>query len=79
MLVSALTGLGLKTLGEAMALRLSLGLRPVRLRFHSSEGRKIASVYQAGKVNSVAAEGDALVLEAELPERSIGRFSGNVE
>ncbi len=78
-LVSALTGLGLKTLGEAMALRLCLGLRPVRLRFHSSEGQKIASVYRAGKVNSVAAEGDALVLEAELPERSIGRFSGNVE
>lgn len=78
-LVSAASGDGLIALGETIALRLSLVLRPVRLRFHSSEGQKIASVYKAGRVLAVEAEGDALVLDAELPERSMRRFAENVE
>ncbi len=75
LLVSARTGEGLGALGEAMALRLSLGLRAVRLRFHSSEGQKIASVYSAGRVLAVEAQGDALVLDAEIPEKSVERFA----
>jgi hypothetical protein len=62
-----------------MAQRLSLGLRPVRLRFHQSEGRKIASVYRAGRVHAVEAHGDSLVLEAEIPQRSLDRFAEHVE
>lgn len=76
--VSAQTGDGLSDLIETLTDRLSLALKPVRLRFHQSDGRKIAAVYSSGRVLSVAAEGDALILEAEIPERAVQRFAEHV-
>jgi GTP-binding protein HflX len=72
--VSALTGEGLDALRAAVAQRLEMLPRRVRLRFRADEGRAIAGVYTSGRVVSHDVEGDAVTIDAELPERVVARY-----
>jgi GTP-binding protein HflX len=74
LLVSARSGEGLAALREAMAARLELAPRRVRLRFSAADARGIAGVYGAGRVVSHEASGDEVRLEAELPERLLAHY-----
>jgi GTP-binding protein HflX len=78
-LVSAKTGAGLDTLREALARRLELLPRSVRLRFLSSEKRRIAGVYSVGRVLAHETEGDVVTLEAEIPERLLSHYKENID
>ncbi|HET7293732.1 MAG TPA: GTPase HflX [Vicinamibacteria bacterium] len=73
-LVSATSGEGLEGLKDAIAARLSLLPRPVRLRFRADESRAIAAVYGAGRVVSHAVEGDHVTIDVEMPERLLPRY-----
>lgn len=73
-LVSALTGQGLGDLRALLIRRLSLGPKPVRLRFSSGDSRGIAGVYTAGKVVTHEVHGEEVRIEAELPERLLERY-----
>jgi GTP-binding protein HflX len=77
-LVSALTGAGLPALLGTIAARVELLPQRVRLRFGASERRAIASVYAAGRVLEHVAEGDDVLIDAELPERAIARYRGHL-
>jgi GTP-binding protein HflX len=72
--VSALTGQGLDELGTAMAGHLEMRPRAVRLRFRTGDARGIAGVYTAGRVVAHEVEGDEVTIDAEIPERLIGRY-----
>ncbi len=73
--VSARTGEGLEALRAALAARLRLGARNVRLRFRRQDARALASVYKAGRVLShEEEESGTVVLEAEISERLVERF-----
>jgi len=76
--VSALAGEGLDALGTAMARRLELLRRPVRLRFRAADARAIAGVYHAGRVVSHEVEGDEVTIDAEIPERLLERYRGHL-
>jgi len=76
-LVSALTGAGLPALLHAIAARVELVPQRVRLRFGAAERRAIASVYAAGRVLGHVEDGDAVLLDAELPVRAIERYRGH--
>jgi GTP-binding protein HflX len=73
-LVSARTGQGLRELRETVADRLALDRRRVHLRFRTDDTRGIAAVYSAGRVVAHEVQGDEARLEADLPERLIGRY-----
>jgi GTP-binding protein HflX len=73
-LVSAQTGAGLDALKDAIAARLELQPRAVRLRFKAADRRGIAGVYTAGRVVSHEVEGGHVTLDAELPERMVERY-----
>jgi GTP-binding protein HflX len=77
-LVSARTGAGLPGLLDAVAARVDLAPRRVRLRFGAAERRAIASVYAAGRVLEHLADGDEVILDAELPARAVGRYRGRL-
>jgi GTP-binding protein HflX len=72
--VSALTGEGLDDLGTAIARRLELVPKAVRLRFSASDRRGIAGVYTAGRVVSHEVDGDDVTIDAEIPERLVARY-----
>jgi GTP-binding protein HflX len=77
-LVSAATGEGLDDLKAAVASRLVLTLRSVRLRFRADDARGIAAVYGAGRVSSHEVEGADVTLDAEIPERLLQRYRGHL-
>jgi GTPase len=72
--VSALTGEGLDDLGTAIARRLDLLPKAVRLRFRAADARGIAGVYTAGRVVSHEVDGDEVTIDAEIPERLVARY-----
>lgn len=76
--VSARTGEGLEGLVRAVAGRLDLLPRQVRLRFRSDDRRGIAGVYAAGRVVSHEVEGEAVRLDALLPARLVERFREHI-
>jgi GTP-binding protein HflX len=72
--VSALRGDGLDRLLEAVAERLDLEPRRVRLRFAAADRRGVAGVYAAGRVLAHEVADGRVVLEAELPARVLDRY-----
>jgi GTPase len=72
--VSARTGEGLADLAEAVARKLELLPRSVRLRFSARDARDIAAVYNLGRVTAHEVHGDEVTLDAELPERVVERY-----
>jgi len=72
--VSATTGEGLDRLRAALARRLELGTRSVRLRFAARDSRGIAGVYNAGRVVSHEVLGDEVRIDALIPERLLERY-----
>jgi GTP-binding protein HflX len=72
--VSARTGAGVEELKAALAARLQLAPRSVRLRFAARDVRAIARVYTAGRVVSHEVDGDEVRIQAELPQRLIERY-----
>jgi GTP-binding protein HflX len=76
--VSALRGTGLDSLVEQLALRLGLGPRRVTLRFAAGDTRAIAQVYAAGRVLDHRVEDGLVRLDAELPERALERYRGQL-
>jgi GTP-binding protein HflX len=73
-LVSARTHAGLDDLKAALAGKLELAPRSVRLRFAARDARGIAGVYTAGRVVAHEVDGDEVRLQAELPARLIERY-----
>jgi GTP-binding protein HflX len=73
-LASARTGEGLEALRDAIAGRLDLRPRRVRLRFGVDEREAIAGVYAAGRVLGHEADEHGVVLDVELPERALERY-----
>jgi GTP-binding protein HflX len=73
-LVSARTGEGLDALRDALASRLDLHVRSVRLRFRRGDRRGIAGIYTAGRVVSHEVSGDEVRIDAEIPGRLLERF-----
>jgi GTPase len=76
--VSALTGAGLSDLTSTLARRLELLPRTVRLRFPQMDQQGIAGVYSAGRVLGHEVDGDAVMLDAELPERLLERYRAHL-
>ena len=77
-LVSASNGQGVDALLDAVAARLDLELRRVRLRFRSGERGAISSVYASGRVLEHEEDRDGVTLQAELPERLLVRYRENL-
>lgn len=77
-LVSARTGEGLASLSAALAARLDLAPRSVRLRFKVEDARAIAGVYTAGRVVSHEVRGDEVRIDAELPSRLLEKYRGHL-
>jgi 50S ribosomal subunit-associated GTPase HflX len=61
-------------LRTALARRLALVSRRVRLRFDATDARGIAAVYSTGRVVSHEVVGEKVTLDAEIPERLITRY-----
>jgi GTP-binding protein HflX len=78
-LVSARDGDGIDGLLEAVAARLDLEPRRVRLRFRAADEGAISAVYAAGRVLEHEVEGGEVTLQAELPERLIARYRENLQ
>jgi len=72
--VSASDGQGLPDLRQAIAERLSLSLRRVRVQLAASDARAIAALYGAGRVVAHQLVGDDVQIEVELPERLVERY-----
>jgi GTP-binding protein HflX len=73
-LLSARSGEGLEGLAAAIAARLDLAPRRVRLRFAAGDARGIGGVYAAGRVLAHERDGDEVRLVAELPARALERY-----
>jgi 50S ribosomal subunit-associated GTPase HflX len=73
-LVSAQTGAGLDALTRAIASRLDLVPRRVRLRFSAEDARGIGEVYSSGQVLTHERNGDEVRLTADLPGRVVERY-----
>jgi GTP-binding protein HflX len=73
-LVSARTRQGVEELKSALAFRLELSPRSVRLRFAARDARGIAGVYTADRVVAHEVHGDEVRIQAELPARLIERY-----
>jgi len=73
-LVSARTGEGLEALKTALATRLDLVPRSVRLRFGAGETRAIAAVYASGRVLAHEVVGEEVRIHAEIPECLLERY-----
>ena len=73
-LVSARSGAGLADLRAQLVRRLELTPTSVRLRFGAAEQRAIAALYTAGRVLAHEADGDQVVIEAEIPARLVERY-----
>jgi 50S ribosomal subunit-associated GTPase HflX len=61
-------------LRAALASRLALVPRRVRLRFDATDARGIAAVYRTGRVVAHEVIGEKVTLDAEIPERLIARY-----
>jgi GTP-binding protein HflX len=72
--VSALTGEGIARLVGAVAARLDLLPRRVRLRFATADRRRIAGVYAAGRVLGHLEGAGFVELEAEISGRLLERY-----
>jgi GTP-binding protein HflX len=72
--VSALGGEGVPLLLEAVASRVDLAPRRVRLRFAAADRRGIASAYAQGHVFAHVAQDGFVELDVELPERAVARL-----
>jgi GTP-binding protein HflX len=72
--VSATTGQGLEGLLEAVAVRLEMEPRRVRLRFRAADRRGVSGVYAAGRVLGHEEQDGQVVLDAELPGRAVERY-----
>lgn len=72
--VSALGGEGLDRLLAAVAARVDLEPRRVRLSFEASDRRGISGVYASGRVLGHDVVGGRVVLEAEMPGRALQRY-----
>jgi len=77
-LVSAAQGTGLEDLVRALVQRLELQPRHVRLRFSAGDARGIAGVYSAGRVVSHEVHGADVHIDAEIPERLLGRYRAHL-
>jgi GTP-binding protein HflX len=77
-LVSARSGEGLAALKAAIAGNLRLRPRSVRLRFSAHDARGISGVYTNGRVTAHEVRGDEVRIEAEIPERLLDRYRGNL-
>jgi GTP-binding protein HflX len=77
-LVSARTREGFADLQAALAARLDLVPRRVRLRFRAKDARGVSAVYGAGRVTTHEVEGDFVLIEAELPGRAVERFRDHI-
>jgi len=73
-IVSALSASGLDRLLAAVASRLDLEPRRVRLGFAEADRRGVAAVYGAGRVLGHEVHDGQVVLDAELPGRAIERY-----
>jgi GTP-binding protein HflX len=78
-LVSARSGEGLDALKAALAARLDLVARRVRLRFRAGESRAIAGVYAAGRVLTHEVVGEEVRIQAEIPERLLERYREHLQ
>jgi GTP-binding protein HflX len=72
--VSARTGAGFPALAAALADRLDLTPKTVRLRFPVADARGISAVYAAGRVRSHEVQDGEVRLEAEIPGRLLSRY-----
>jgi GTP-binding protein HflX len=72
--VSARSGAGASDLLERVAGRLQLAARRVTLRFASGDRRGVARVYASGRVLRHVVVDGQVTIEAELPERLLGRY-----
>ena len=77
-LVSAVSGEGTEALRRQISSRLALSPRGVKLRFSAADARGIAAVYGSGRVTSHEVDGDQVTLHAEIPERLLSRYAGNL-
>jgi GTP-binding protein HflX len=73
-IVSARTGAGLDALTTALAERLDLAPRTVRLRFPAADARGISGVYAAGRVTAHEVQDGEVRLEVEIPGRLLSRY-----
>jgi GTP-binding protein HflX len=73
-LVSARMGMGFQALTDALAERLDLTPKTVRLRFPVADARGISAVYAAGRVRSHEVHDGEVRLEAEIPGRLLPRY-----
>ena len=72
--VSALRGVGLVNLLRAVSRQLPDPMRRVRLAIPYTDGAMLAQLYEAGRVIKREDRPEGLLLDAELPQTSIGRF-----
>jgi GTP-binding protein HflX len=72
--VSALCGGGLDHLLAAVASRLNLEPRRVRLSFAAGDRRGVSGVYASGRVLSHEVAGGRVLLDAEMPGRALERY-----
>ena len=77
--VSALTGEGLEELLAAVASRLDLEPRRVRLIFPAADRRGVAAVYAAGRVLRHEVREGRVFLEAEIAGRTLDRYREHLE
>jgi GTP-binding protein HflX len=77
-LLSAATGEGIDALKSALENRLRLSPRSVRLRFKAVDAKGIAQVYGIGRVTGHEPRGDEVIIEAEIPERLLDRYRGQL-
>jgi GTP-binding protein HflX len=76
--VSARHGHGIDALLDAVAARLDLELRRVRLRFQRGDRGAISAVYASGRVLEHEEDREGVTLHAELPERLLVRYRENL-
>lgn len=77
--ISALKGSGRKEMIEAMAGKLELDTRRVRLEFDSDSAEdreKIARLYRHAHVVSHVTDNGRIAIEADVPRRVLGRLTG---
>jgi GTP-binding protein HflX len=77
--VSALRGAGLDRLLGAVARHLDLTPRRVRLTFAAGDRRGIAAVYAAARVLAHEVVDGRVVLEAQMPGRTLDRYREHLE
>jgi GTP-binding protein HflX len=76
--ISAVTGEGLASLAEALAVRLSADLETVRMAIPYARADLLAAAHEDGEVLAEKHEDDGTVLEVRLPRDRLARFSGFV-